>query len=64
MPGHKRAATKGISLKWEQIGFNTWRMGEVIVYLAQLPHHVWFATKDGEQRKFTDKQEMLDWIKP
>ena len=51
-------------MKWEQIGFNTWQLGEVIVYLAQLPRRVWFATKDGEQRKFTDKQEMLDWIKP
>lgn len=51
-------------MKWEEIGFNTWRLGEVIVYLTQQPHPVWFATKNGEQRKFTDKAKMLGWIKP
>lgn len=63
LPGRDRAEEKGLPVKWEEIGFNTWQLGEVIIYLAQLPHQVWFATKSGEQRKFTDKKEMLNWIK-
>lgn len=50
-------------MKWVKIGFNTWQLDDVIVYLAQLPYPAWFATKNGEQRKFTDKKEMLNWIK-
>lgn len=50
-------------MKWVKTGFNTWRLGDVIVYLAQLPHPTYFATKQGERRKFTDKEEMLSWIK-
>lgn len=51
-------------MKWGKIGFNTWRLGDVTVYLTHQPHPVWFATKSGEQRKFTDKAKMLGWIKP
>lgn len=50
-------------MEWVKTGFNTWRAGDVTVYLASLPHPTYFVLKQGEMRKFTDRNEAVDWIK-
>lgn len=50
-------------MKWVETGFNTWRIGDITVYLASLPRPTYFVHKRGEMRKFTEREDVIDWIK-
>lgn len=49
-------------MKWTKTGFNTWLRGEFTVYLAQLPHDVYFVTHKGVMRKFLSREAVFEFI--
>lgn len=50
-------------MEWVKTGYNTWRIGNITVYLASLPHPTYFVHKNGEIKKFTEKKDAISWIK-
>ena len=49
-------------VKWTKTGFNTWRRGEFTVYLANLPHDVYFVTHKGVMQKFLSREAVVEFI--